>query len=120
MHLYNIIINSICSYYNFTSHQRCFPEQVFNHEHYNSIINDRDHLFERKWSLLLNFFKYKALVTQLFQPLNINRSITGIFLFLSIMFSLRKSSLTTHYAIFMYVTPVFLFMQELNKKVIEK
>ena len=33
---------------------------VFNHEYYKSIINDRKHLFERKWSLLLNFFKYKS------------------------------------------------------------
>ena len=35
-------------------------KQVFNHEYYNSIINNREHLFKRKWSLLLNFFKYKA------------------------------------------------------------
>ena len=34
--------------------------QVYKHEYYNSIINDKEHLFERKWSLLLNFFKYKA------------------------------------------------------------
>ena len=35
-------------------------KQVFKHENYNSIINDKEHLFERKWSLLLNFFRYKA------------------------------------------------------------
>ena len=35
-------------------------KQVYNHEYYKCIINDREHLFERKWSLLLNFFKYKA------------------------------------------------------------
>ena len=33
---------------------------VFNHDYYKSIINDRKLIFERKWSLLLNFFKYKA------------------------------------------------------------
>ena len=33
-------------------------KQVFNHEYYNSIIKDKRFLFERKWSLLLNFFKY--------------------------------------------------------------
>ena len=34
--------------------------KVFNHEYYKSIINDKKPIFERKWSLLLNFFKYKA------------------------------------------------------------
>ena len=33
-------------------------KHVFNHEYYNSIIKDKRFLFERKWSLLLNFFKY--------------------------------------------------------------
>ena len=35
-------------------------KQVFNHDYYNSIIKDKKHLFERKWSLLLNFFNYKT------------------------------------------------------------
>ena len=35
-------------------------KQVFNHDYYNSIIKDKRHLFERKWSLLLNFFKYNV------------------------------------------------------------
>ena len=34
--------------------------QVYKHEYYNSIINDKEHLFERKWSLLLNSFNYNA------------------------------------------------------------
>ena len=34
--------------------------QVYKHKYYNSIINDKEYLFERKWSLLLIFFKYKA------------------------------------------------------------
>ena len=32
--------------------------QVFNHEYYNSIIKDKKHLFEKKWSSLLDFFNY--------------------------------------------------------------
>ena len=34
--------------------------QVYKHEYYKSIINDKQVLFERNWSLLLNFFKYKT------------------------------------------------------------
>ena len=35
-------------------------KQVFNHDYYNSIVKDKNYLFEKKVSLLLNFFKYKT------------------------------------------------------------
>ena len=33
-------------------------KQVINYEYYKRITNDKIHLFEKKWSLLLNSFQY--------------------------------------------------------------